>query len=145
MSSRFHSAEVKDAAIADYKESGDPYHVVAARHGVSRGALHSWVNPEGVKPRKKKTWEPDELELTGGQWVTVRGVKRWQPFVKETVRAMSDQERRVLWEEWMFTEEEARDMHARYANGCREPRTRRGERVYQRRQKRAQRARREAA
>lgn len=86
MSSRFHPAEVKDAAIADYRASGDPYYVVAARHGVSRGALHSWVNPEGVKPRKKKTWEPDEIALTNGHWgPNSRGIQIWQPCFFNTI------------------------------------------------------------
>jgi hypothetical protein len=88
MSSRFHSAEVKDAAIADYKASGDAYHVVAARHGVSRSILHAWVNPDGVPPRRKKTWEPDELALTNGHWgPNSRGIQIWQPCFFNTIQA----------------------------------------------------------
>jgi hypothetical protein len=74
MSSRFYSDAVKGAAIADYKATRDPYRIVAARHGVSRGALHSWVNPDGVPPRKRKTWEPDEIAYTGG-WELRGGVR----------------------------------------------------------------------
>jgi hypothetical protein len=83
---RFYSDAVKDAAIADYHTTRDPYRIVAARHGVSRGALHSWVNPDGVPPRKKKTWEPEEIALTNGHWMpNTRGVQIWQPCFYNTI------------------------------------------------------------
>lgn len=62
---------VRQAAVDDWHATKDPYHVVAARHGVSRSVLHAWVNPEGVKKRKPKTWAEDELAYIGG-W-EVRG------------------------------------------------------------------------
>lgn len=71
--------DIRQAAIDDYLATGDPYHAVAARHGVSRAALHAWVNPNGGKKRTAKAWGADEIALTGGQWVVVRGVRRWEP------------------------------------------------------------------
>jgi hypothetical protein len=137
-------ADIRQRAIDDYLAGSDPYAVVAARHGVSRASLHAWVNPDGVKKRKPKTWGADELALTGGRWVNVRGVMRWQPFDRFD-RNQSPDQMRVKAEEAMFTEDEAREAHRLHANGCREPRTVVGERVYQRRKKRAQYARKRAA
>lgn len=71
------SPETKAAAVADYLATRDPYAAVAARHGVSRSVLHSWVNG-GPSKRRAKTWGADELALTGGRWVVVRGVQRWE-------------------------------------------------------------------
>lgn len=53
--------------------------------------------------------------------------------------------RRAQAEEAMFSEEEAREAHAKYAAGFRDARTLVGERVYNRRSKRAQADRRRAA
>ena len=52
---------------------------------------------------------------------------------------------RAQAEEAMFSEAEARDAHAKYAAGFRDSRTEVGERVYQRRKKREQYARKVAA
>lgn len=57
--------DIRQHAVDDYLTSGDTYAIVAARHGVSRAALHSWVNPNGVKKRKPKTWAEDELAYLG--------------------------------------------------------------------------------
>lgn len=131
---------IRAAAVADYRASGDPLAVVARRHGVSKTALSSWVNPRHKK-RQRDVWSEAEVALTGGRWVNVRGVMRWEPFAGQPV----DRQRRVEWEEAMFDEDEAREAHARYAYGHREPRIVMGERVYQRRKKRAQAARKAAA
>ena len=136
---------IRAAAVADFHASGDSYAVVAARHGISSSRLHRIVNPEPPKKRAPKGWEDDEMALTGGRWVSVRGVMRWEPFRKPSRRGMTDREQRIEWEERMFTEDEAREAHRLHAGGCREPRTVMGERVYQRRKKRAQAARKVAA
>lgn len=133
MSSRIYSYDQRRAAVDDYNASGDTMTAVARRHGVSRNALTDWVRAE------------EGVGLTGGRWVNVRGVMRWEAFVAPSVRDLSDRERRIEWEDAMFDEDEARDLHARYANGCREGRTVVGERVYQRRKKRAHYARKRAA
>ncbi len=143
MTSRHLTPAARAAAIADYKASGDSYAVVAARHGMSRTHLHALVNPG--KKRARKQAEQEEVALTGGTWVRDGLVMRWQPFIAPSKANLSDRERRVEWEDAMFDVDEARDLHARYFNGCREPRTVVGERVYQRRKKRAQYARRKAA
>ena len=135
---------VRQAAVDDYRTSGDSYADVAARHGVSRGALHSWVNPTEPKKREPKTWAADELALTAGRWVNVRGVMRWQPF-QHFDRNLTAGEIRVEAEEAMFTDDEARAAHAAYVGGFRDPRHVMGERVYQRRKKREQRQRKAAA
>lgn len=64
---------VRDAAVADYRTSGDSYKEVAKRHGISRSRLHALVNPEGVKKRKPKRWGAEEIEYVGG-WVNRGGV-----------------------------------------------------------------------
>lgn len=70
----------RTAAVADYHATGDPYYIVAARHGVSRSALHAWVNPHPTKPRGPFTWAEEDIALTGGDWVVRRGVRYWQPW-----------------------------------------------------------------
>lgn len=88
MNGRHHTDEAKDAAVADYRASGDTYRVVAARHEVSRSILHSWVNPDGVPPRKKKTWGSEEIALAGGHWgPNRRGIQIWQPCFFNTIQA----------------------------------------------------------
>jgi len=59
--------EVRAAAIADYRESGDTIAIVAARHGVGRSTLGSWVNACG-----------DDIAYVGG-W-EVRGGVRYPLF-----------------------------------------------------------------
>lgn len=72
MSSRRHvSEDRRAAAVADYHTSGDPYAVVASRHGVSRSALHSWVNPDGVGSIDTV----EDLAYHGG-WEVRGGVQR---------------------------------------------------------------------
>lgn len=66
-------ARVRQAAVDDYRTSGDTYAIVAARHGVSRGALHSWVNPNGGRKRNRKTWDEAEVAYVGG-WENRGGV-----------------------------------------------------------------------
>lgn len=68
---------VRAAAVADYKASGDGYRAVAARHGISPSRLNVLVNGKRPKSRRK-TWGADEIALTGGRWVNVRGVMRWE-------------------------------------------------------------------
>lgn len=67
-------------AVADYHQTRDPYATVAARHGVSRAILHSWVNPKPIKARGPKVWPEDEIALTGGRWVLdpIARVQRWE-------------------------------------------------------------------
>ncbi|WP_163168082.1 hypothetical protein [Arthrobacter sp. Alg241-R88] len=82
-----HTDHTKDAAIHDYLTTGDPYSVVDGRHGISRSALHAWVNPDGVKKRKPKTWGADEVALTGGHWTPKGGISVWQPCFYASVDA----------------------------------------------------------
>lgn len=77
MSSRKIPDDIRQAAVEDYKTSGDPYAVVAARHGISKSRLNALVRGPGAK-RKPRTWGADEIGLTGGRWVNVRGVMRWE-------------------------------------------------------------------
>ena len=134
---------VRRAAVADYKASGDSLGTVARKHGISKSALASWIKPKKRYPRKNYS-ECDGL--TGGRWVlNSRGIKVWQPFLATSVAGATDQQRRVEWEDAMFTEDEAREAHRMHANGRRDPRTVVGERVYQRRKKRNQAARKRAA
>ncbi|MDR7253731.1 transposase-like protein [Nocardioides sp. BE266] len=127
---------IRTAAINDYRASGEPLATVARRHGVSKTALSSWITPQ--KKRGPKQWGADELALTGGRWVNVRGVMRWESFTPRPVDCdLTDRQRRMQSEDAMFTEDEARQAHAAYAYGRRDPRTVVGERVYNRRKKRA--------
>lgn len=135
----------RQAAVDDYTATREPYAVVAARHGISRSVLHAWVNPRPDWKRGPKRWPVEEIALTGGRWVNVRGVMRWEAFEPIDKRDLTDRERRHEWEEDMFTEDEARDAHARFAAGQRGQRVELGERVYNRRKKRAQVARKRAA
>lgn len=70
--------EQRAAVVEDYRSGTDGIRTVAARHGVSPTALHSWVTPP--KPRVRK---PDHLReefaLTGGRWVRQGLVHRWIP------------------------------------------------------------------
>lgn len=136
MKPRIHTNAARRAAIADYLESGDTISAVAARHGVARSTLGHWT--AGLR---------DGEGLTNGRWVLCprTRVQRWQEFITPTRLNMTDRERHIEWEDAMFDEDEARMLHARFANGCREERTVVGERVYQRRIKRDQRARKGAA
>lgn len=65
---------IRQHAIHDYLTSGDTYAVVAARNNVSRSTLHAWVNPDGIKKRKPKSWGADELAYMGG-WEIRGGIK----------------------------------------------------------------------
>ena len=56
------SPETKAAAVADYLTTRDPYAAVAARHGVSRSVLHSWVNGG---PKKPKSAQDEEIAYLG--------------------------------------------------------------------------------
>lgn len=136
------SAAIRIAAINDYRNTGDSMTVVARRHGVSKTALSSWINPRPSKTRVR-TYGADEVALTGGRWVGVGGIQRWESFTTRTDDDddLTEHQRRVKAEDAMFTEDEARDAHARYAYGLRDERTVTGERVYNRRKKRAQTAR----
>ena len=64
MSGRPHSLDVRLAAVADYRESGDIIAVVAARHGVARATLGTWVNSVG----------DDSLAYVGG-WEVRGGIQ----------------------------------------------------------------------
>ena len=66
-------------AVADYHQTRDTYAAVAARHGVSRAALHAWVNPKKREPRGPKSWTEAEIALEGGRWVLdpVARIQRW--------------------------------------------------------------------
>lgn len=72
--SRLVSPSARADAVADYHRTGDPYYVVAARHNVSRSALHSWVNPSPSKPRGPFTWAEEEVAYRGG-WEIRGGIK----------------------------------------------------------------------
>lgn len=67
----------KAAAIADYRKSRESYADVAARHGISRATLHTWVNPTVRPKRGGFTWAEKDIVLTGGRWVNDRGIQRW--------------------------------------------------------------------
>jgi transposase-like protein len=71
--------DIRAAAVADYLESGEPYAVVAARHGVTKSSLCDWVNPRRRRERSMR-WAEEEIALTGGDWVVRRGVRRWQSW-----------------------------------------------------------------
>lgn len=136
MNTRHISQPIREAAVADYYASGDSAAVVAARHGIARSTFSAWVTRDrGVG-------------LSGGRWVpNSRGVQVWESFAPRPAEDdyLTDHQRLVKHEEDMFTEEEARTSHARYAYGLRDPRTVMGERVYNRRKKRTQTARKAAA
>lgn len=72
--SRLVDEATRAAAVADYRATGDPYYIVAARHGVSRSALHCWVNPNPRKPRGPFTWTEEEVAYVGG-WELRGGVR----------------------------------------------------------------------
>lgn len=145
MSSRYVSDEKRAAAVADFHASGDAYYIVAARHNVSRSALHSWVNPKPHKPRGPWEWPEKEVALTGGRWVTVLGVKRWVQEEPQESCELSAFARRIQDEEAAFTEQQGRAAHARFVSGDRDDETVLGEKVYQRRMKREKRVSGEAA
>ena len=144
------SPETVVAVLASYA-SGLSMRRVAELHAVAESTVCKWVQDAGISRSPARAADlrrervDAELALTGGRWVSVRGVHRWVPFVAPSKQGMSDRERRIEAEEAMFDDDEARDLHARYFNGCREHRTVVGERVYQRRKKRAQTARKVAA
>jgi transposase-like protein len=48
---------IRAAAIADYRASGESLLIVSRRHGVSKTALASWVNP------KSRQYRPTSEEL----------------------------------------------------------------------------------
>lgn len=136
---------IRTAAVDDYRSSGDSMTVVAKRHGVSKTALASWINPKTASWINPKTSTRNRKNynecdgLTGGRWVVVRGVRRWEWFRQPpTDDDLTDHQKRIKAEEDMFTEDEARVAHAAYVYGHRDDRTVVGERVYQRRKKRAQ-------
>jgi hypothetical protein len=70
--------DIRAAAVADYLESGEPYAVVAARHGVTKSSLCDWVNPRRRRERSMR-WTEEEIALTGGHWVGRAGTCIWQP------------------------------------------------------------------
>lgn len=67
---------IRAAAVADYRSSGEPLAVVARRHGVSKTALSSWVNP---RPRKPKA-NAEDFALRGGRWALdpIRRIQVWE-------------------------------------------------------------------
>lgn len=66
---------IRDAAIADYKASGQSLLIVSRRHGVSKAALSSWIKPGHTKRVRKSPWSDAELAYIGG-WQVVGGVSR---------------------------------------------------------------------
>mgnify|MGYP003333731644 CR=1 FL=1 len=136
----------KAAMVADY-DTGMTCAAVAAKWGFAPSSVNRYIRKaKGMGPAKARRQQLEaEVALTSGSWVRAGLVMRWEPWLATSVADLSDRERRVQWEDAMFDEDEARDLHARYANGCRESRTVVGERVYQRRKKRAQAARKRAA
>jgi hypothetical protein len=122
----------REAAVRDYL-AGDSASLVAARYSIARSTLARWVESR------------HDVALTGGRWVdNGRGVQVWKPFDVTATRGTTPRQHRIETEDAMFDIDEARAAHARYVGGCREPRTVVGERVYQRRIKRARRITREA-
>jgi transposase-like protein len=69
--------DIRAAAVADYLESGEPYAVVAARHGVTKSSLCDWVNPRRRRERAMR-WTEEEIALTGGRWVGRGGIQVWE-------------------------------------------------------------------
>lgn len=63
MSDRIHAQELRAAAVADFLETDDTIAQVAARHGVARSTLGTWV--AGMR---------DELAYVGG-WEIRGGVR----------------------------------------------------------------------
>lgn len=84
------SPGTRAAAIADYNQSRDPYSVVAARHGVSSSTMHSWINPRKNTRGGGFSWRDEEVALTGGRWVNVRGVMRWEQNEAAKVETVAD-------------------------------------------------------
>jgi hypothetical protein len=132
-----HPPETIAAVLADYT-AGMSSITAATKHGVSPSTARGWIHRAGISRG---------IALTGGVWVICqrRRIQVWQPFIAPSKQGMTDHERRIEWEDAMFDDDEARDLHARYFNGCREPRTILGERVYNRRKKRERYAKKVAA
>lgn len=73
-------APIRAAAVTDYQTSPDPLTVVAARHGVSKAALWTWVKQPDPRKRIRDNWTEEEVALNGGHWIpNTRGVQVWQP------------------------------------------------------------------
>lgn len=83
MSARHVPDHIRRAAVADYAD-GMSTKQVAAKYGITDSTVHRYVTRAGIarslsaaKDIERRRRE-EELALTGGQWVNVRGVKRWQ-------------------------------------------------------------------
>lgn len=71
---------IRAAAVADYTNGSEPLITVAARHGVSKAALWSWVKQPDPRKRTRDHWTEEEVALTDGHWTpNSRGVQVWQP------------------------------------------------------------------
>lgn len=75
--------EVKEAALATYA-AGASMKVTAEMHRVAESTVCNWVKRAGIgrthsiaRERAKARREAD-FALTGGRWVNVRGVQRWE-------------------------------------------------------------------
>ena len=66
MTTRHHSPDARQAAIDDYRTSGDTYATVAARHHMTKSYLHELVNPRKNTRGGRFTWAEDEIAYQGG-------------------------------------------------------------------------------
>ena len=142
------SPETRAAAVADYVTEGMSSSAVAEKHGVNPKSVTEWVRAAGEvvrAPGAPAVISGQDVALTGGEWVRVGLVMRWQPFIGAPERELSDRARRVQWEDATVSDIQARAAHARFFAGDRDDETLLGERVYQRRMKRQKRAEVEAA
>ena len=76
---------IRAAAVADYLASPDSLTVTAARHGISKAALWSWVKQPDPRKRTRDVWTEEEIALNNGHWTpNSRGVQVWQPCFYDT-------------------------------------------------------------
>lgn len=69
---------IRDAAIADYHNSGDTLAVVAERHGVSKSRLGAWIKPGHGRRKRNDAWTEADIALADGRWVRDGLTWRWQ-------------------------------------------------------------------
>ena len=75
-----YSDDLRREAIALYLD-GYGYQKISDELGIARQTVGKWLKAAGIKPRpagRPKGSERDDLALTGGQWVNVRGIQRWE-------------------------------------------------------------------
>lgn len=79
-----HPDATREAVIAAYID-GERVADIAGQHGIATETVRVWARKAGVARDRSMYAAPpyEPTALTGGRWVPVGGIMRWQPEMDE--------------------------------------------------------------